>query len=89
MICEEFTKALLSEDDHWQQVYEEFVNSPANEVRGRGNTRWNQYLSNDENLRPIFLNRINRQPVAKIHGASYARSRNLKFTLTILPKQHN
>ena len=74
----EFTKALLPEDDHWQQIYEEIVNSPTNEMRGRGNARWNQDLSNDEDLCLIFQYRINRQPVAYFTHRM-PLSRNLKF----------
>ena len=57
-----FIHVMQDEDSHWRLVVQEYENSPANGVRGKGIHRKSIYVEQDENLSTIYATRHNREP---------------------------
>jgi hypothetical protein len=66
-----FVKIMQEEDDHWRMCIDDYKNSPANGVRGKGMKRHQAYLENDANIREIFNNRATYQPLAYLRALAY------------------
>jgi hypothetical protein len=55
-------RQMRKEDQHWSIVVEDFVNAPANGIRGKSQKRRAEYVAQDENLLLIYQDRLNRLP---------------------------
>lgn len=59
------------EEVHWIQAYDDFINSPANGIRGKSAKRRNEYVEQDRNILKICRTREERTPVDFLKAISY------------------
>jgi hypothetical protein len=59
----DFVRAMIKEDEHWKTVVEDYVNSPADGIRGKGQGRRQDYMEQDENIRQICMSRGDYHPL--------------------------
>jgi hypothetical protein len=62
---------LQDEDAHWKRIVQDFKNSPADGIRGRGMMRRSDQVANDNNLLAIFASRLDYQALAYLRAISY------------------
>jgi hypothetical protein len=62
---------MQAENSHWQLIYQDYTNAPANALRGRGVTRRRDYVEQDNNLLEIYNSRAQRNPLEYLRSISY------------------
>ena len=62
---------MLDEENYWKQIIQDYNNSPADGIRGKGGQRRQQDIAQDENLRALFREFEDRAPLDYLRAVSY------------------
>lgn len=62
---------MKAEDRHWGLIYNEYINAPADGLKGRGMSRKSDYVANDANLLTIYRDRANREPYRYLRSIAH------------------